>query len=184
MRNALLILTVAALTACSSTGSSVPKNSTTTTTGHAKQISTIQTYTARKIGDGIQVTLSANPYITPDGAVSPDPCPAGRLVLFSKPYVGTPHPGPAYQSGTSYTVGQYQSLYLTVTPCNTSPGDVLQISILPGSVTTTSFTYINVSQDGWVTSVKDGNTPTANLQLQVDDLTSGASTTISVTAAS
>ena len=79
---------------------------------------------------------------------------------------------------------QYQSLFLTVTPCNTSPGDVLQISILSGSVTTTSFTYVSVSSDGWVTSVKNGNSSTAKLNLQVDDLTSGASSTITETAAS
>ncbi len=182
MRNALLVLTVAALSACSSTGSSTPTR--LSPAAHARQTSTIQTYTARVIGDGIQVTLSANPYITPDGAVSPDPCPTGGLVLFSKPYVGTPHPGPSYQSGTAFTVGQYQSLFLTVTPCNTSPGDVLQISILSGSVTTTSLTYVSVSSDGWVTSVKNGNSPTAKLNLQVDDLTSGASSTITVTAAS
>jgi hypothetical protein len=159
------------LAACGNGGSAVPRAAS----GSAVQVGfadavrqaetvvqpgTLQQYSASAVGDSIQITI-VRPFKDAPLAFS---CPAdpSRLYPFEKPQM----PDQSYVYASPYFVGQYEPLFLSVRPCNANVGDLLRVTILPGSESA----LINVSVNGFVTFLPSGGVA----KLRVRDVTTGA----------
>jgi len=132
----------------------------------ARSVQSLQPYLATNVGDTVQVTV-AQPF---KDAPTPFVCPADptKLYPYEKPQTGDQ----AYAYTSPFVVKPYQPLYVTVRPCNVNLGDVVQATLLPGSVSA----QLNVSLNGFVAFLPVGGVAKFHLA----DVTSRASEDVTV----
>jgi hypothetical protein len=173
MRIIPVALVALSLVACSA-GSSVPSHEVAVAQHDAgapanagvRSAQTLQPYLATNVGDTVQVTV-AQPF---KDAPTPFACPGDptKLYPYEKPQTGDQ----AYVYASPFVVKPYQPLYVTMRPCNVKLGDVVQATLLPGSISA----QLNISLNGFVAFLPVGGVAKFHLA----DVTGGASEDVTV----